>query len=56
MPTLITVRPGRTFPEPEHRHVWTAGSHPTSDDGVDHRTCRSCGALGLFAPTAPSVM
>ncbi|GAA4683694.1 hypothetical protein GCM10023215_17740 [Pseudonocardia yuanmonensis] len=50
--TLITVRPGPTFPAPEHQHVWTTASHPFPDGPVGHRTCRSCGASGLFAPTA----
>ncbi|WP_433506523.1 hypothetical protein ACQP04_08595 [Pseudonocardia halophobica] len=50
--TLITVRPGRTLPTPEHRHTWAAGSHHyTSDGAVSYRKCLSCGAWGLFAPT-----
>jgi hypothetical protein len=55
MPTLITVRPGRALPEPEHQHTWAAGSHhPTSDGAVSYRRCLACGAWGLFAPTASS--
>ncbi|MFC5951870.1 hypothetical protein ACFQH9_26765 [Pseudonocardia lutea] len=55
MSTLITVRPGRTFPDPEHRHAWAAGSHHCTSDGVvSYRQCLSCGAWGLFAPTASS--
>ncbi|MCE0768510.1 hypothetical protein LWC35_37300 [Pseudonocardia kujensis] len=53
MSTLITVRPGCTLPHPEHRHAWSAGSHhPTSDGPVTYRKCLSCGAWGLFVPTA----
>jgi hypothetical protein len=52
MPTLITVRPGRTLSPPEHRHAWAAGSHHSTSDGtVSYRKCQSCGAWGVFAPT-----
>ncbi|MCE3551592.1 hypothetical protein LWC33_09010 [Pseudonocardia sp. RS11V-5] len=53
MSTLISIRPGRTFPAPEHRHTWSSDSHHLVSGGpVSYRTCLFCGAWGVFAPTA----